>query len=331
MIPSVADTLRALNNPHFAFDRLRDVKYIGESEPMRNSSFTEFVVEWQGRRWLLCCPTSEKVIRRMEQTLHRINHSPSRFIAECEIFRSEMRFIDSMGRQHICDILMQHLPDGLSLDKAAVIYPTALLTKELCNMQQEFSRMGFSHNMLKAQNIILTRSGHLMAIRLHHASFNGEKSDGEAFTHLRDFVLQHSITSASNQISDIEADYTLSTQRAVHDGMQLICENNRYGYADAEGRVVIAPQFDKADDFHEGRAIVVLKGKMALIDKQGNYILEPRYDHIEFHEEESLSLARRSNRWHAFDYHGNALCPSRSEIAQIGESLRSKYNITIEI
>ncbi len=330
MTPSVADILRALDNPHFSFNRLREVKVIADSEIIRNSAFTECVVEWQRRRWILCCPTSEEVIHNMEQTIHHIVHSPSRFIAECEIFRSEMCFIDSMERPHKCDIVMQHLPDGLSLDKAAMIYPAEMLIRELNNMQQEFARIGFSHNALKAQNIILTRSGHLMVIQLHHASFNGNSSDDEAFALLRDFVGQHSGV-VSDQLSDYEATYSTSTPCVAHDGMIIICEDNRYGYADADANIVIAPRFDKAGDFHEGRAIVEIKGKVALIDKQGNYILEPHYDHIEFDEEHSLSLAHRANRWHAFDYHGNALCPSRTEIARIGESLRNKYNITIEI
>lgn len=330
MIPSVADTLRALDNPRIGFERLIDVRRVDGADIMRNSSFTEFLVEWQGRRWLLCTPSSDDVIHRAEQTIHHINHTASHHIAESIILRKEMHFIDSMGHEHLCDILMQHLPDGLTLDKAAVVYPAEMLNRGLDEMQREFSHIGFTHHALKPQNIVVTRSGCLMAIRCYRSSFNAERPDNESFDRLREFVYKQHTSPC--YLSDYESSTYITTTTSIpHDGMLSICEGGHYGYADEYGNVVIAARFDKTSDFHEGRAVVEVGGKSALIDKAGNYILEPHYDHIEFHEDYPISLARTANRWRAFDYHGNALGPSYPTIGKLTESLRNRFKITIEI
>lgn len=53
----------------------------------------------------------------------------------------------------------------------------------------------------------------------------------------------------------------------------IVDENERYGYADGQGNVVIQPQFKGARDFYEDRAAVCLaEGEWGYIDLDGNVI-----------------------------------------------------------
>lgn len=48
-----------------------------------------------------------------------------------------------------------------------------------------------------------------------------------------------------------------------------------WGYVDRAGNWVIEPAWDRAGDFHEGRAIVARGGAWGVIDRQGNEVLKP--------------------------------------------------------
>ncbi|HOK92116.1 MAG TPA: WG repeat-containing protein, partial [Spirochaetota bacterium] len=48
---------------------------------------------------------------------------------------------------------------------------------------------------------------------------------------------------------------------------------------------IIQPQFDWADDFHEGMARVKKNGKLGYINKEGTLIIQPQFDWAwDFHE-----------------------------------------------
>jgi hypothetical protein len=50
------------------------------------------------------------------------------------------------------------------------------------------------------------------------------------------------------------------------------------GVVNRDGRVLLAPQFDWVDDFHEGRALVRLRGLYGVVDNTGHVIVEPQYE-----------------------------------------------------
>ncbi len=60
-----------------------------------------------------------------------------------------------------------------------------------------------------------------------------------------------------------------SAARSAGEPMDL-----HYGYIDRAGKLAIAPQFDQAGDFSEGRATVVIGKHLALIDKAGRVLLQ---------------------------------------------------------
>lgn len=58
----------------------------------------------------------------------------------------------------------------------------------------------------------------------------------------------------------------------------LIVKNNRWGYIDATGKVVIPPKFRSAGQFSEGLAPVRLNGLYGFIDVSGDFVIQPIYD-----------------------------------------------------
>ncbi len=53
--------------------------------------------------------------------------------------------------------------------------------------------------------------------------------------------------------------------------------NEKWGFIDAKGRIVIEPAFEEAAYFSEDLAAVKLNGKYGYIDKKGNVVIEPQY------------------------------------------------------
>ena len=54
--------------------------------------------------------------------------------------------------------------------------------------------------------------------------------------------------------------------------------NDKYGYKNEKGEVVIAPKYDLAYNLDEGMAAVKLDGKYGYVNKSGEEIISPKYD-----------------------------------------------------
>src|SRR5580700_5500673 len=54
--------------------------------------------------------------------------------------------------------------------------------------------------------------------------------------------------------------------------------NGKYAYINKSGKLVIQPQFDRAEPFTEGYAAVQTAGRWGFIDKTGKLTIAPQYD-----------------------------------------------------
>lgn len=60
-------------------------------------------------------------------------------------------------------------------------------------------------------------------------------------------------------------------------------DSQKWGFASLDGEKLLAPAYEYADHFFDGKAIVsVDTNAFGLIDQKGNYVLEPKYARIEF-------------------------------------------------
>ncbi len=62
------------------------------------------------------------------------------------------------------------------------------------------------------------------------------------------------------------------------EGLAPVEINGKWGYIDKEGDVVIPLKFDWALGFYEGRALIMVKDKWGHIDAKGAVVVEPRFD-----------------------------------------------------
>ena len=57
-------------------------------------------------------------------------------------------------------------------------------------------------------------------------------------------------------------------------------ENNKWGFINTKGEMVIKPLYDSCDSYNDGYAKVQVDGKWGLIDKSGNTVIKPAYKNI---------------------------------------------------
>lgn len=111
------------------------------------------------------------------------------------------------------------------------------------------------------------------------------------------------------------------------DGMILISngdfEEPRFGYAKANGEVLIEPLYEAARGFAEGRAWVMKDGRWGLIDNKGKDITGMKY--VEAEEfVDGVARVRLANRWGAINGAGSVVVPF--EFEEIGE-FKSGYAV----
>ena len=76
-----------------------------------------------------------------------------------------------------------------------------------------------------------------------------------------------------------------------------------FGYIDGNGKVVISPRYQWADDFSEGLARVTVEGRMGFIDASGDLVIEPQYAWAGSYEEQ-LAVVEVEGRYGYIDEAG---------------------------
>ena len=84
-----------------------------------------------------------------------------------------------------------------------------------------------------------------------------------------------------DRIGNIVISPKFDSVRSFRDGIAEVCINDKYGYIDKTGKFVIEPIFDCIDEyFCEGYAKVCYNDMYGCIDKDGNFIIEPKFDYL---------------------------------------------------
>lgn len=84
------------------------------------------------------------------------------------------------------------------------------------------------------------------------------------------------------------------------------CAEEKCGYINNKGKIVIKPQFDEADKFSEGLARVQIGLKSGFIDSTGKFVIQPIYT-FAFSFSEGLAVVGKDmeSRWFYVDHKGN--------------------------
>lgn len=91
--------------------------------------------------------------------------------------------------------------------------------------------------------------------------------------------------------------------------------HNKYGYIDKTGKCVINPQFDWAEDFHEGLACVHINGEKGFVDGKtgfinhtGDFVIAPQFRSGSFFSE-GLAPIAIGNKYGYIDKSGQTIIP----------------------
>ena len=63
------------------------------------------------------------------------------------------------------------------------------------------------------------------------------------------------------------------------ENLASVRKNNKWGYIDRNGKLVIDYFYDKAKNFKEGLAPVCIDNKWGYIDSQGNLVIDFQYEY----------------------------------------------------
>lgn len=266
---------------------------------------------------LLAMPTSQKSLCEIKQRILSISRINASHLSKHELLDKSIWYASKSQCRNI-PLSMEHLPQGNTLAEELLLGCNAtFLLRQLEQMQEEFSRLNFSHNNLKPRNIILSKEGRLIAIRCYHARFDGaSREDLASFKALKRLIME------ADTKSDIEPRYKPATTSQPEimgpevEGLILVREKNLYGYADSRLKIVIKPQFLWAESFREGRAEVETQSGMGLINKQGEFLIEPIYQIVDYDDMEGVAHIKYGEAWAMTDYFGNRIsefAPTRKE------------------
>ena len=91
-------------------------------------------------------------------------------------------------------------------------------------------------------------------------------------------------------------------------GLAFFKSNNKYGFLNTNGEIVLAPQYDFAQFFGDGLANVCVGEKWGFIDVTGQFVIPPQFDDAgEFSE--GLARVAKGGKWGFIDKTGKVVIP----------------------
>lgn len=67
--------------------------------------------------------------------------------------------------------------------------------------------------------------------------------------------------------------------RPFSEGFAAICQNEKWGFIDKTGKIIINPQFEGVADFHNGEAVFHNGKQCGFINTQGSYVINPQFEY----------------------------------------------------
>ena len=180
MIASMTAFRRALASPATHFRTLHAIiPQMVDGVPLvrRTSRFAEAIgTTAGGRQIIIYSPLSARAIADVERTAERVCAIRSSHLGEYRILRDELLFTDSLSESHTGDIIIEELPAGEPFGFGSSQSSHAL-GEGLVRLREHLQHIDFTHNNLRAENIIVGDDGRLHPIRLHYGRFGGAHDD----------------------------------------------------------------------------------------------------------------------------------------------------------
>lgn len=99
------------------------------------------------------------------------------------------------------------------------------------------------------------------------------------------------------------------------EGLFVFRDDDRCGFMDKTGKIVIEPQYESAEVFSEGLAVVVVNGKYGYIDKTGKLVIEPRFSGANSFRMGLAPVEDENSKWGYIDKTGKMVIAPRFDAA----------------
>jgi hypothetical protein len=101
--------------------------------------------------------------------------------------------------------------------------------------------------------------------------------------------------------------------------LSLVEMNDKYGYIDISGKIVIQCQYENANEFSEGLAWVKMNGLYGFIDKNGNQIIKCKYKEAHNFSGGIVAVKELSGYWSLLDKKGHDILPISLDYDYVGD------------
>lgn len=109
-------------------------------------------------------------------------------------------------------------------------------------------------------------------------------------------------------------------------GSNLIAvkNNDKWGFMNTQGEMVIEAKYQEAHNFHEGLAAVKYKGKWGFINSADQQIIKPEYNHTSYYFNNGYVEVEKKGKWGSINKKGKVVVPLKyEEIGGLSEGLAS--------
>lgn len=286
---------------------------------------SEIVLE--GQHFLIFVPFQEEYLRHIEELEEEAHNRSRGILLSNKILYEELMVHDSTGRKHYIDVILQKIPDGITLKDAVHRYRADDLRTCIQNMQKRLDAIGFSHNHLTPSNIIICKNGIACPLRYWYSKW--EVYSNNDISPLLNFIDSHNIydiDTAREPLLSLD-DTTDDDTPTEHEGITRIKKCGHYGFIDYDGTKIKPYIYTWASDFCEGRAVVAQNGKMGVIDCFGKKVISASYKEIKFNADEGIFVATHDDYRYILNYEGKIIkrtaLADRDDMSVIDDTLHT--------
>ena len=299
----------ALEQPGLSFNRLKGIVAERGTDSRikvsRTARFAEAVATAVGgERLLISVPLRADYIEGIAKVAERLQELSSPILGRIEILHDELRYTDSLGREHLADVLVQSLPDGerFGLDASLSAEQQLLMIEEL---KKEMTSAGITHSNLRPENIIIGNDGHLHPLRYYYATCGEGCRDD--FSRLRSAIIP-----SDPKVPECDYRHLVRTAEpfetfAPQDGIMRVFAVDRYHFINIHSGEQLPGLYLWATDFFEGRAVVESEHGVGVITSSGEFLIPDTYHDIEFDTCQGIFFARFGDDVQKYDFCGRAI------------------------
>ena len=315
IVPTITAFKQALSSPHTHFVMLKQIEPVlqnGQIIVNHTTLAAECKVRLNGTLYMMYMPFSYQTTQRIAELDTKMHNIDSSIICHNKIYYNEVLVKRTTDKAFYCDIIMQQIPEGRSMVEAMGEYSSSRINSMIHDMSEELNRIGFAHNHLSPENIIISNQHRMYPIRYWYATF--KRSALDQYLPLYQYAMDNDGAEyiAKSRTNGFESVHQSQTE-LYYDGLIHFYHHKCIGFKDKAGNEVIPPQYRYATHFLEGRAIVAKRVRMGVINKSGEEVIPIVFEKLNFDISRHIFIGIKEGRIYSYHYNGKLLHTERCD------------------